>query len=226
MAKRDGSEVPKRVPYTLDQDSLTPEQRFWADPHDESLFPEAPKGWRDACKPDFYIDMYAASEYYVTRLLQHAELDWSILELGANCGRNLHFFQEAGFENLSGIELNEDTIRNAHVYYPGVAPVIQMGTIQELLPEHPPVDIIFTSVVLMHIPWDDDWVLDLITEKAQKLIMITEIENSSYPEGLKFERDYRNEFEIKRKGWRQVEFRIRTGVHKIGGCTMRIFKRV
>lgn len=206
----------------IDQNSLTPEQQFWANPANEDLFPGAPKGWRNACVPDFYLDLYAASEFYVKKLIQHAELDWSILELGANCGRNLDYFHKAGFENVSGIELNEDTIRNAYLYYPDVATSIRMGLIQDLLPKHYLVDIIFTSVTLMHIPWADDWVLDTIAEKAQKLIMCTEIETSSSPIGLKFARNYKEEFE--KRGFTQVEHMDRTRVHKIGGCTMRIFR--
>ena len=213
----------KDVYEPIDQDSLTPEQQFWADPANEELFSHAPLGWRKACVPDFYLDLYAASEFYVKKLIQHAKLDWSILELGANCGRNLDYFSKAGFESVSGIELNEDAIRNAYVYYPDVALSIKMGLIQDLLPKHDPVDIIFTSVTLMHIPWHDDWVLDTIAEKARKLIMVTEIETSSSPVGLKFARNYQEEFE--KRGFAQVEHMSRTRVHKIGGCTMRILRR-
>ena len=202
--------------------SLTKEQEFWADPHNLELFPHAAAGWRDACKPDFYLDMDEASKFYTERLLQHVPLNSSILELGANCGRNLHFFREAGF-NAGGIELNKEAIRNAFVHYPDVAVAIVQGTIQKLLPFWDRVDVIFTSVTLMHIPWDDDWVLDMIAEKAKKLIMVTEIENSSSPEGLKFARDYQEEFEVKR-GWEQVEFMEKTGIRRISGCTMRVFR--
>lgn len=208
----------------IDKDSLTPEQQFWADPANEELFPEAPLGWRKACVPDFYINLYAASEYYVRKLAQHAPKSWSILELGANCGRNLDYFYKAGWRNVAGIELNEMAVVNAHVYYPDVAQTIRMGLIQELLPDWGPVDIIFTSVTLMHIPWTDDWVLDAIAEKARKLIMTTEIEDSSYPVGLKFQRNYKEEFE--KRGFKQAEWVERTRVHKIGACTTRILKRV
>jgi hypothetical protein len=207
----------------IDKGSLTPEQQYWADPGNEELFPEVALGWRKACVPDFYINLHAASEFYVKKLIQHAPFTWSILELGANCGRNLDYFKKAGWKNVAGIELNEDAIRNAHTYYPDVAHTIRMGLIQELLPDWEPVDIIFTSVVLMHIPWHDDWVLDAIASKAQKLIMTTEIENSSHPPGLKFQRNYREEFE--KRGFKQLEWMERTRVHKIGGCTMRILAR-
>lgn len=220
MDKLPGPEVPD-VWGTVDPDSLTPEQKFWADPGNKEIRPDIPIGWRRACEPDFYIDLYAASEFYVRKLLQHAELDWSILELGANCGRNLEYFKRGGFKNVSGIELNEDAIRNAHIYYPDVAQTIRLGLIQDLLPKWEPVDVIFTSVVLMHIPWSDDWILDTIAEKAQKIIMTTEIETSSYPQGLKFARNYQEEFE--KRGFTQAEHMDRTRVHKIGGCTMRIF---
>jgi len=203
------------------QSALNPEQEFWADPHDESKFTHAPKGWRNACLPDFYLDMDAASKYYVERLLQHAPLDSYILELGANCGRNLHFFRKAGYKNVCGIELNKEAIRNAFEHYPDVAGFIAQGTIQKLLPIWEQVDVIFTSVTLMHIPWFDDWILNEIADKARKIIMVTEIEDSSSPIGLKFARNYKTEFEA--LGWKQIEHKHHTGVAKIARCTLRIF---
>jgi hypothetical protein len=205
-----------------DPGDLSPEQKFWADPANEELFPHAPVGWRRACVPDFYLDLNAASEYYVKTLLQHADPGMSLLELGANCGRNLHYFRRYGFYDVAGIELNQEAIANAFLHFPDVAPNIKPGLIQDLLPKWDPVDIIFTSVTLMHIPWKDNWVLDVIAEKAQKFIMCTEIENSSYPKGLKFARNYQEQFE--KRGFTQVEWKGRTGVHKIGGCTMRILR--
>ena len=203
------------------QSALNPEQEFWANPHDESLFPHAVVGWRRACLPNFYLDMDPASKFYVERLLQHASIDSSILELGASCGRNLHFFREAGYKNVSGIELNKEAIRNAYEHYPDVAESIAQGTIQRLLPPWEQVDVIFTSVTLMHIPWLDDWVLNIISDKARKVIMVTETEDSSSPTGLKFARNYKTEFEA--LGWKQVEHKFHTGVAKIARCTMRIF---
>lgn len=201
--------------------TLSAEQEFWANPHDESHFPHAASGWRAACLPDFYLDMDRASKYYVERLLQHTSTDSSILELGANCGRNLHFFRKAGFKSVGGIELNKEAIRNAFEHYPDVAGYIAQGTIQRLLPAWEQVDVIFTSVTLMHIPWVDDWILNVIAEKAKKVIMVTEIEDSSRPEGLKFARNYKQEFEM--LGWEQVEHKPHTGIAKISRCTMRIF---
>lgn len=201
--------------------ALNKEQEFWADPHDTSKFSHAAPGWRAACLPSYYLDMDEASEYYVDRLLQHTPTSSSILELGANCGRNLHFFRKAGFKSVGGIELNKEAIRNAFEHYPDVAGYIAQGTIQRLLPIWEQVDVIFTSVVLMHIPWADDWVLDTIAEKARKIIMVTEIEDSSSPEGLKFARNYQKEFEA--RGWEQVEWKRHTGVKRIGRCTMRMF---
>ncbi len=221
MDKRSGSDV-LDVPDSSQPSPLTPEQLFWADPKDFSNFTRATIGWRKACYPEFYLDMDEASAFYTERLLQHVPLNSSILELGANCGRNLHFFRKAGFKNVSGIELNKEAIRNAFLHYPDVAEDIVQGTIQKLLPFWEQVDVIFTSVTLMHIPWDDDWVLDTITEKARKLIMVTELENSSNPPGLKFARDYQVEFETKR-GWEQSELMERTGIRRISGCTMRVF---
>lgn len=210
------------MPDDTNKNPLTPEQEFWANPHDMDLFPHAAPGWRDACKPDYYLKMEKASEFYAERLLQHVPTDSSILELGANCGRNLHFFREVGFKNVAGIELNKEAIRNAYLHYPDVAERLVQGTIQKLLPFWEQVDVIFTSVTLMHVPWHDDWVLDTIAKKARKVIMVTETENSSAPEGLKFARDYQVEFETKR-GWKQVESKIGTGVAHIGACNMRIF---
>lgn len=201
--------------------ALSAEQEFWANPHDESLFPHAAVGWRKACLPDFYLTMDPASKFYVERLLQHATTDSSILELGANCGRNLHFFRKAGYKNVSGIELNKEAIGNAFEHYPDVAGHIAQGTIQRLLPLWEQVDVIFTSVTLMHIPWVDDWVLNVIADKARKVIMVTELEHSSSPAGLKFARNYKQEFEA--LGWKQVEHKAHTGVAKIPRCTMRIF---
>ncbi len=62
--------------------------------------------------PRNYCGFVERSNFLYDELFKNIELnfDYNILELGCNCGRDLNYLYNKGFKNLTGIEINKNTI--------------------------------------------------------------------------------------------------------------------
>ncbi|MBN2190750.1 MAG: methyltransferase domain-containing protein [Candidatus Aureabacteria bacterium] len=153
--------------------------------------------------------------------------DDSILELGCNCGSNLHWLHKMGYKNLSGMEINPEAVEQAYISFPGMkgAVNISLGSIEELLPKMPSksVDAIFTMGVSMHIHPSDNFLFREMRRVARKHICTMEPEsaNSNYV----FARNYRRVF--RRLGCHQLKSSMITkeAFPKVNyeGCVARLF---
>lgn len=176
---------------------------FWSDPSKAS--PEMQKVYGKQYKfalPEFYLDKVGFSGPILTTVEKYAQKDWSILEIGSGTGRNLSMLIDAGYTNVSGIEINPKAIALGRKHFPNLKDVpIQCADIGDIARDIKPVDIIFSRGCFMHIPYD--WVFPVFAEKAQKIIMTSDDEENVIKLASRIKRDYVAIFEP--LGWELVE---------------------
>ena len=124
-------------------------------------------------------------------------LEDSILELGCNCGANLMGLYKEGYHNLSGIEINENAIKELKHSFPELAKAarVSLGSVEELLPKiaSNSVDAIFTMAVLMHIHPTSNFIFSEMVRITRKYIIIVEEETANC--GYIYIRNYRRVLE-------------------------------
>lgn len=134
---------------------------------------------------------------------RHIPLDASVLEIGCNVGRNLHYLRQAGYLDLTGIEISPDALEEMARAFPDVREQCKIinVSIEEALKELPSFDVIFTMAVLVHIHPESDWIFPEIASRAKHTLIIIEQETSA--SWRHFGRRYRPIFE--KCGFTQVE---------------------
>ncbi len=131
----------------------------------------------------------------------------TILEPGSNVGRNLHYLNIAGYNNLQGIEFSKKYFDAIHKYFPDILVKTYLGSIEEIIVDDnlmlDKYDLIFTMAVLEHIPPEiENIVFQGIVNRAKYLLTIEdEVCNSN----RHFPRNYQQIFEslgmIQVKAW-------------------------
>ncbi|MGH9367617.1 MAG: class I SAM-dependent methyltransferase [Thermoanaerobaculia bacterium] len=178
---------------------------------------------------------YAAKEMGIIDFLDgfwkpEVVADYSILEVGCNCGVNLHGLRSLGYRHLSGIEMNGNAVAEMRRSFPDLEKVaeISLGTLEELLPKMPSksVDVVFTMGVLMHVHPRSCQVFSEMVRIARRYIVIIEAEIANC--GYLFARNYRRVFG--RLGCAQVKSTLLTREafpyvsRGYDGLTARLFK--
>ena len=119
-----------------------------------------------------------------------------VLEIGCNAGANLARLRQLEYLNLSGVEIDTDSIVELRRVFPELAEtVIHQGRIEDVLPgiEADGVDVVFTMAVLQHIHPSSNWVFAEMVRVARRHICAIELEQvSTYNH---FCRDYSRVFE-------------------------------
>lgn len=155
---------------------------------------------------------YAKAVYrskYLVRIISKLfpEKTITILELGSNVGRNLHYLNQAGYNNLQGIEGSKTYFDEIHRYFPDVLTKTHLSSIEEIIEDDSLMldkyDLIFTMAVLEHIPFEiEDVVFQGIVNRAKFLLVI---EDEVGDTDNHFPRNYRVLFEslgmIHMKSW-------------------------
>jgi SAM-dependent methyltransferase len=119
------------------RDSQIQIHKYWRAPDDGSNQPEDyldPKGGK------------ARSEFLLS--LIDLPRDASILEVGCNVGRNLNHLHEAGYTDLTGIELSEQAVEVLRREFPHLTD-IRVGAAEDILPTFDRFDLVFTMAVLV-----------------------------------------------------------------------------
>jgi len=184
-------------------------QEYWKNPEDKGNQTES-----------YVQENFLPQKLLISTFLEIARKHNSIIELGCNCGRNLNHLYEEGYVNLSGIEICPMAISQMKKTYPQLYKNsdIQQNSLEESLPDilSNLYDIVFTSAVLMHIPYQSDFIFKEIARICNKYLVIAEGEEmkqcwSHYP------RDYKKIFEG--FGLKQIkEVRLKD-------YTLRVFKK-
>lgn len=148
---------------------------FWKNPAGAPY----PAAWVEHCKPEFYLGLENVTRLIVETVTRYAKPSWSILELGCGTGRNLAGLYRAGFKKLSGVEINETAVALGRENFPELEHVkIEIAAIEEVFESLPRYDLIFTSGVLMHLPYDLEWIIAGLRDKARKMILVNEGERA------------------------------------------------
>lgn len=177
---------------------------FWKDPTHVSNELKKVNGGKfyRFCQPAFYLDMTWGTRIALYVLNKYAKKEWSILEIGCNTGKVMANVINAGFKNVSGIEINPAAISLGRKHYPVLNKVqIINSPIEEVVKDIDEVDVIYACGVYMHLPPEFEWVFEVIANKARKLILTTE--NEAETDFFKWGRNYKDIFE--KLGWVQLE---------------------
>ena len=173
------------------------------------------RGWAERSgdySPAYYAEIgpNEVSETLVTVLDYYANEADAILEIGCSSGRHLAHLLDHGFENLTGIDVNDDAFAVMAEYYPELAErgTFRTGAIEDVLPEYDDdaFDVIYSVETLQHVHPDDEWVFDELTRVTGDLLVTAENEGNS-PRRGRGETDVsvvNDEFPLFHRDWKRV----------------------
>lgn len=194
---------------------------FWLEPDKFLGEPGISDDFLAACLPSHYADKFHVSEYLVGVFEELIPKRLSVLELGSNCGRNLHYLREAGYA-VQGIELNPATAEHNSWGVPTM-----YGPMEVYLPilKDWEYGVILTQSVLMHMPPEADGIYEQMGRVARRYIVINEVEDVTGHPGqpIKWSRNYGEIFTD--LGWTEIYNNPRHRTKDISMTVTRVFKR-
>jgi SAM-dependent methyltransferase len=173
------------------------------------------RGWADRAgkfSPSYYAEIgpNEVSETLATVLDYYADSGAAVLEVGCGSGRHLAHLLDEGFENLAGIDINDDAFDVMAEHYPRLAEEgsFRTGALEALLPEYPDdaVDAVYSVETLQHVHPDDEWVFDELVRVTGDLLVTAENEGNS-PQRGRGEVDVsrvEGEFPLYHRNWKDV----------------------
>ncbi|USZ68257.1 class I SAM-dependent methyltransferase [Halorussus salilacus] len=133
--------------------------------------------------PDYYA-YYGpdeASDAVRARIEEVVGPDAAVLELGCSSGRHLAHLREAGFRDLHGIDINDESFEVMAEAYPDLA---DEGTFRADAIENAVTDFgddrfdaVFSVETLQHIHPDDAWVFEEVCRITGDLLLTVEVED-------------------------------------------------
>jgi SAM-dependent methyltransferase len=162
--------------------------------------------------PTYYarIGSNEVSETLVDVFSHYVDDTAAILEVGCGCGRHLAHFRDHGFENLTGIDINDESFDVMADHYPELAETgtFHTGAIEDLVPEFADgeFDVVYSVETLQHVHPDDEWVFEELTRITDDLLVTAENEGNSPERGrgntaVSYVDD---EFPLYHRNWKQV----------------------
>ncbi|MGM0372687.1 MAG: class I SAM-dependent methyltransferase [Halobacteriota archaeon] len=107
----------------------------------------------------------------------------AILEVGSSSGRHLAGLLEAGYTDLTGVELNPEAKPVMEETYPELASqgTFHFEAIESVVSEFADdaFDVVYSVETLQHVHPDDDWVFEALARIAGDLIVTVENEGSA-----------------------------------------------
>jgi len=162
--------------------------------------------------PSYYAELgpNEVSETLADVLSHYAHDDAAILELGCGSGRHLDHLRSQGYENLTGIDINDEAFDVMAEHYPRLAETgtFHTGAIEDRLPEFDDdaFDVVYTVETLQHIHPEDTWVFEAVARITGDLLITAENEGNSPQRGrgdaaVSYVDD---EFPLYHRNWKQV----------------------
>jgi len=139
--------------------------------------------------PAYYaqIGPNEVTETIVALCRQYLDDEASILEVGCGSGRHLAALHDAGFDDLAGIDLNDDAISVMREHYPATAETVSFraGAIEDLVPEldDDTFDLVYSVETLQHVHPDDTWVFEDLVRVTDDLLLTAENEGNAPDRG-------------------------------------------
>ncbi|WP_134670621.1 class I SAM-dependent methyltransferase [Halorussus marinus] len=140
-----------------------------------------------AYSPEYYAyyGPNETSELIRARLDAALDPDAAVLELGCSSGRHLAHLLEHGYENLHGVEINDEAFDVMADAYPRLAEegTFYADAIEAVVPEFETgqFDAVYSVETLQHIHPDDEWVFDEIARITDGLLVTVESERADDP---------------------------------------------
>ncbi|QSX00093.1 class I SAM-dependent methyltransferase [Haloterrigena alkaliphila] len=148
------------------------------------------------------------SESVRTLLERYVDRDASILELGCSSGRHLSHLYEHGFEELAGIDVNDDAFDVMREHYPDLADAgtFYHDTIENVVGDFDDgrFDVVYSVETLQHLHPDVEWVLEDLARITDDLLVTVENEGEN-PQSDDLEVSYVNgDFPLYHRNWKRV----------------------
>ena len=150
------------------------------------------RGWAERSgefSPAYYAQLGAnkVSETLVSVCEYYLPEDAAILEVGCSSGRHLTHLRENGFNDLTGIDINDESFDVMADQYPQLAATgtFQTGMIEEIVPEFPDnaFDLVYSVETLQHIQPQNTWVFEELARITSDLLITAENEGNSPQRG-------------------------------------------
>jgi SAM-dependent methyltransferase len=176
---------------------------------------EVRQHWADrsgAYSPTYYAQKgpNEVSETLVDVLGHYAADDAVILELGCGSGRHLETLRRAGFSELAGIDVNDESFDVMVEYFPRLADIgtFHTAALEEFLPDcaEDAFDVMVTVETLQHVHPENAWVFDEFARVTADLLVTAENEGNS-PDRGRGEGDVSQvdgEFPLYHRDWQAV----------------------
>ena len=149
------------------------------------------------------------SETLLEILDRHLGRDASVLELGCSSGRHLAHLHEHGYDDLSGIEVNEDAFDVMAEVYPDLAdagefyPAAIEDVVADLADDS--FDAVYSVETLQHVHPDAGWVLEELVRVAGDLLVTVENEGGEGAQAAGSDVNYVNDdFPLYYRDWHDV----------------------
>ncbi|ELY83592.1 class I SAM-dependent methyltransferase [Natrinema altunense] len=138
-----------------------------------------------AYSPEYYAHYGPdkRSEAVRSRLERFVGRDAAVLELGCSSGRHLAHLHDHGFEDLHGIDVNDDAFDVMAETYPDLAAdgTFYHDTIEAVVGDFADdrFDAVYSVETLQHLHPDAEWVLEELTRITADLLVTVENEGES-----------------------------------------------
>jgi len=173
------------------------------------------RGWAERSgkyAPEYYAEIgpNEVSDTLATVVDYYAAEDAAILEVGCSSGRHLSVLLDRGFENLTGIDLNDESFAVMGEYYPRLRATgtFRTGALTDVIPEYPDdaFDVVYSVETLQHVHPDDEWVFEELIRITGDLLVIAENEGNGPERGREgLEVSYVDgEFPVYYRDWKRV----------------------
>lgn len=104
-------------------------------------------------------------------------MEYSVLEIGCNAGRNLNHLWQSGYRNLRGMEISEHAVGRLRNEYPELSTIpVDIGPAEQSIKKYPDnsIDVIFTMSVLENLHPDSRFLFNEIARVAGKYVLAIE----------------------------------------------------
>ncbi len=172
-------------------------------------------GWAErsgAYSPEYYAEIGTneVSETLADVFEHYVSEDAAVLELGCSSGRHLEHLRTRGYENLTGIDINDTSFEIMSEYFPRLAETgtFHTGAIEDVLPEidDGAFDVVYSVETLQHVHPDNEWVFEEIVRVSDDLVITAENEGNSPKRGRGNETvsQVDDEFPLYHRDWKAV----------------------
>ena len=166
----------------------------------------------EAFSPAYYADIgrNEVTETLLNVFDHYVATDADVLEVGCSSGRHLAALLEDGYENLTGIDINDDSFDVMADRYPRLADAgtFHTGPIEDLLPEYPDdaFDVVYSVETLQHIPPENAGVFEEVARVSADLVVTAENEGNSPTRGREGAEVsiVHDDFPLYHRNWKEV----------------------